>query len=371
MRQDEIVRAEIIQDVQRLPDEANYHQDRTQTMILDILFIYCKANPDRGGYRQGMHELLAPIVHAIEQDAVDGSAAGHDASSPDQSMLEVLDSSYIEHDAYVLFSRVMERAQAFYEVNDASDPPTAVPDSRFQEQCSAIVERSKFIHEVCLAKVDEELASHLTSIEVLPQIFLIRWIRLLFSREFPFDQFLVLWDTILAADPSLDLVNFICCAMLIRIRWQLLEADYSVCLQLLLKYPPPAPPHGPHTFVDDALYLREHTNAAGGAALIVKHTGKTPGDTSPLPRPRSGGSNSLRQKGLGRSPLPSPSRFTQQQGSVESVSGRGQECQGRAGTGRETGHQPSSAERHGGTSAQRAKLQRDAKLAEGVEEYPR
>lgn len=44
--------------------------------------------------------------------------------------------------------------------------------------------------------------------------------RLLFSREFPFEQFLALWDTIFAVDPSLDLIDLICVAMLIRIRWQ-------------------------------------------------------------------------------------------------------------------------------------------------------
>lgn len=51
-------------------------------------------------------------------------------------------------------------------------------------------------------------------------LFTSRWIRLLFSREFPFNQFLVLWDTILAVDPSLDLIDLVCCAMLLRIRWQ-------------------------------------------------------------------------------------------------------------------------------------------------------
>jgi TBC1 domain family protein 5 len=58
-----------------------------------------------------------------------------------------------------------------------------------------------------------------------------RWIRLLFSREFPFNQLLVLWDTIFAVDPSLKLVDLICVAMLIRIRWQCtlppLFSDYS------------------------------------------------------------------------------------------------------------------------------------------------
>lgn len=46
-----------------------------------------------------------------------------------------------------------------------------------------------------------------------------RWVRLLFGREFPFEQLLVLWDTMFAFDPDLNLVSLVCVAMLIRIRW--------------------------------------------------------------------------------------------------------------------------------------------------------
>lgn len=46
-----------------------------------------------------------------------------------------------------------------------------------------------------------------------------RWIRLLFGREFPFEQLLILWDTIFAFDPDLELIDLVCVAMLIRIRW--------------------------------------------------------------------------------------------------------------------------------------------------------
>ncbi|UNI14333.1 hypothetical protein JDV02_000970 [Purpureocillium takamizusanense] len=277
-------------------------------MILDVLFIYCKTNPDRGGYRQGMHELLAPIVHVVQQDAVSRSATTTEAF--DEEMLDHLDADFVEHDAYILFSRLMERAKAFYEIKDA-------PDQGHAEQRSTIVERSKYIHEACLQRVDQELANHLQNIEILPQIFLIRWIRLLFSREFPFDQFLALWDTVFAIDPSLDLIDLICCAMLIRIRWQLLEADYSVCLQLLLKYPPPEQAHGPHTFVDDALYIRKHMTAAGGAVLIQKYTGRMPdlSEKPYLPPPSTGNS----QRTSSRPSLPSPSKFIQQQGRVESL----------------------------------------------------
>lgn len=154
MRQDEAIRAEIQQDVSRLPDDPFYHQEVIQTMILDILFLYCKLNPSAGGYRQGMHELLAPIVYVVAQDSVDGKQSSA-VDTFDPTIVELLDASQVEHDSFALFSKVMDRAGAFYEVEQ-----------------NTIVEKSKYIHEVALLKIDEELANHLRDIEVLPQIFL-------------------------------------------------------------------------------------------------------------------------------------------------------------------------------------------------------
>lgn len=139
---------------------------------------------------------------------------------------------------------------------------------------------------------------------------------------------LALWDTIFAYDPELDLIDLICVAMLLRIRWTLLEADYSVALQLMLKYPVPPPPHGPHTFVDDAIYLRDHPNAAGGVTLIFKYTGRSPTVSTPTPIPTARpsppsfqGFGSLRQRTLGaRSPLSTTAaRLLQQPGGVEAL----------------------------------------------------
>ena len=104
----------------------------------------------------------------------------------------------------------------------------------------------------------------------------------------------------------------------------MLEADYSVCLQLLLKYPPPQAPHGPHTFVDDALYLKGHLHSSGGSSLILKYTGRMPAQPSSTSRSRPTTPNTqslaVRSRALaGRSPLASPSRFIQQQGGVEAI----------------------------------------------------
>jgi TBC1 domain family protein 5 len=45
-----------------------------------------------------------------------------------------------------------------------------------------------------------------------------RWLRLIFTRELPFDIALRLWDGIFAQDPELGLLDFICIAMLLLIR---------------------------------------------------------------------------------------------------------------------------------------------------------
>jgi len=91
---------------------------------------------------------------------------------------------------------------------------------------------------------------------------------------------------------------------------------------LLLKYPAPSPPHGPQSFVDDAVYLRDNFSAVGGAEIISKYSGKPPilqpQDLRPGTPLGQGISPRMRFSGS-RSPLPSPARFLQQQGGVEAL----------------------------------------------------
>lgn len=57
---------------------------------------------------------------------------------------------------------------------------------------------------------------------VLPPSLLLcsRWIRLLFSREFPFLTTLDLWDAIFAEGNTLEIVDYLYVAMLINIKGQ-------------------------------------------------------------------------------------------------------------------------------------------------------
>lgn len=156
-----------------MPDESYFRKPETQRILLDILFIFCKINQDVG-YRQGMHEVLAPILWVVEEDALSTTEHDQSNSTDDSTMKQMLDSAYIEHDAFTLLSLVMRSAKSFYELGEpdrrASTP--SVGSGTPQSGESPIVERSKRIHEVYLARLDPGLAEHLTNIEVLPQIFL-------------------------------------------------------------------------------------------------------------------------------------------------------------------------------------------------------
>jgi len=135
-----------------------FREPSTQKQLLDILFIYSKLNPDTG-YRQGMHELLAPILWAISQDAVKPETVSTtDQAEAEGFMLDVLSHHYVEHDAFSLFCAVMQTAKTFYELGDNKD-------------ASPIVARSQRVNDELLTAVDPELAEHLTHVGVLPQIY--------------------------------------------------------------------------------------------------------------------------------------------------------------------------------------------------------
>lgn len=123
-----------------------------------------------------MHEILAPILWVVEQDAISNGHNSDEISQVEEDLLlkQTLDHNYIEHDAFTLLSLIMRSAKSFYELGepDTRSNASSVISGVSQQGSSPIVERSKRIHEVYLARVDPQLAKHLTDIEILPQVFL-------------------------------------------------------------------------------------------------------------------------------------------------------------------------------------------------------
>jgi TBC1 domain family member 13 len=72
-----------------------------------------------------------------------------------------------------------------------------------------------------------------------PQFYAFRWITLLLSQEFPLTATLRIWDALLG-DPTgrSDCLLRICTAMLLHVRPQLMQADFTRIMQTLQRYPP-------------------------------------------------------------------------------------------------------------------------------------
>ena len=141
-----------------MQDNFFFRDPIVQKRMLDILFIYSKLNPDLG-YRQGMHELLAPILWVVDSDAMDTTIMPKQKNRQDDKFMGlVLDREYVEHDSFSLFCAVMQTAKMFYEPGDKSGT------SALNSRCAVIQES--------LGLVDPDLADHLQVIGILPQVFL-------------------------------------------------------------------------------------------------------------------------------------------------------------------------------------------------------
>lgn len=141
-------------------------------MLIDILFTWSKLNPNIS-YRQGMHEIAAPVLWVVERDAVDSSTLPVTLTAEDELSSDIFASTFIEHDTFALFNVIMTELKSAYEHTS---------EGKGQEPSrSSIGARCTRIMEDYLSRVDPALADHLLNIEVVPQVFLLLVICLTYS----------------------------------------------------------------------------------------------------------------------------------------------------------------------------------------------
>lgn len=246
----------INKDVDRtFPDIEYFRSEAVQKSLTNILFIYSKLNPDVS-YKQGMHELAAPMLWVVAQDCILEDDMGF------------FKSEYSEADAFELFSQIMKSVKPWYmSVDSRSQPP--------------IVTKSVHIQEDLLRKADPELYKALKTNAIEPQIWGIRWIRLLFGREFKYDQMLALWDSMFAnpasvdneEDADLEIVDYICVVMLLRVRSRLIDAEHTDMLTTLLNYPlDETTPETMFCYVTNASYLQRNLSPVGARYIYDQYS---------------------------------------------------------------------------------------------------
>jgi len=241
--ENEQLRKTIMQDVDRTYPEYTYFQQQwVKDMMMEILFIYSRENPDVS-YKQGMHELLAPIIYLLDQEKM--------APQEGSILSQFMNQNYIENDAYILFERLMKTTGSWFANNNNNNNSNNCDHnkdhnkdnnhSHKKHSDTPILYKCQHIYHTLLKSKDPGLYSYITSLKIEPQLFLLRWIRLLFGREFHLHETLTLWDAIFAYDKAFSLIDYISVSMLMVIRDPILSTDQNGVLQLLFKYPNIAP----------------------------------------------------------------------------------------------------------------------------------
>ncbi|KAK7043610.1 hypothetical protein VNI00_008221 [Paramarasmius palmivorus] len=285
------LRKTILQDVERtlkplrrFPEIDFFRRRDVQEQLTNILYLYSSTHPAIG-YRQGMHELLAPVYLAVDFDstAIPSGFANADAH-------EICSATWVAADAWNIFQSIMNAVSIWYEWREGLDAANNLPSPlshhvnlnvaqgsmEIKPYVAPIVQACNKIQSSLLRSVDPLLWKHIQSTGIEPQIYGIRWLRLLFTREFSLPDAMKLWDGLFACDPSFELAQWICVAMLIRIRNQLLSADYTGQLTVLLRYPTPASDdpgsiHHTNLLLRQALALQMSPTPATGSSLVLEN----------------------------------------------------------------------------------------------------
>ena len=244
-----------------------FHQSKIKSNLADILFIWNKENLDVG-YQQGMNDILAVTFLGLYPCYFkNGKKLGKNAilkiSSEQISAIQNAEDIYdffhdedeLYSDLYFCFSKLMKRGlkELFetykgnekaivnykkYELftNQLEQEPTDDMNNPLNIRCTLIIKEK-------LKSIDPDLYQHFKKIGLNCGIFLQRWLKCMFDREFDLKDIFIIWDSIFATPDSqngygLVFLDYIAISMILRIRKTLLQSDQNECFATLFKYPP-------------------------------------------------------------------------------------------------------------------------------------
>lgn len=229
--------------VRTFPDMEFFRRAEMQGILENVLFNFASENPHLS-YKQGMHELLATLLYVLHTDS-QNCLINYEGGYANETIATLLDLKYLEHDVFHLFCALMKSIETWYQ----NDEILMVPDPPNKRENGGIINRSgrqqvssvlgiklKMISENIVKNYDLELFNHLEALQIAPQIYGIRWMRLLFGREFEFLDLLTVWDSMICDQISMSLTDYIFAGMLVTIREELVNGDYTDCLNNLMRH---------------------------------------------------------------------------------------------------------------------------------------
>jgi hypothetical protein len=255
-------------DLQRTHQAIDLFQTtKTKNILSNVLFVYAKKYWGDIPYGQGMNEIVAMIYICLypyyfsSNEKIDKEKIYEYLNDIDKYYKEIYlffhDEDQIQSDLYYLFESLESKGVSdIYERFDIkpTEPnyhlyelfPDIIIDRSDEDRTNHLNLRAYTIFKEKLKLIDNRLFSHLKKVNVKCNYYMHRWIKCIFAREFDLDDVLTLWDKIFYYQfysgkkykYSLVYIDFICTAMLVKIRHELLrKRDDGDIYTIIFHYP--------------------------------------------------------------------------------------------------------------------------------------
>ena len=258
----------INKDLDRTHQEMDiFLQNKIKNILANVLYIWSKENSEVS-YRQGMNELLAIIFIVFYPFYF---TCNRKPKNTKENIVDFLkDINLYKDDLYIFFHDEDEiQSDLFYTfealmkkgMTNLFDPhilqkdepgyklyeifPQMWKDDSNENNPTYVYRRSSLLIKEKLKSLDNELYTHFKKIDLNCESFLQRYLRCIFCREFNLDDVYIIWDLIFydnymnRKNQKYDFIymEYICIAMIFKIRDTLKDADQNECFSILFKYP--------------------------------------------------------------------------------------------------------------------------------------
>ena len=258
----------INKDLDRTHQEMDiFLQNKIKNILANVLYIWSKENSEVS-YRQGMNELLAIIFIVFYPFYF---TCNRKPKNTKENIVDFLkDINLYKDDLYIFFHDEDEiQSDLFYTfealmkkgMTNLFDPhilqkdepgyklyeifPQMWKDDSNENNPTYVYRRSSLLIKEKLKSLDNDLYTHFKKIDLNCESFLQRYLRCIFCREFNLDDVYIIWDLIFydnymnRKNQKYDFIymEYICIAMIFKIRDTLKDADQNECFSILFKYP--------------------------------------------------------------------------------------------------------------------------------------
>jgi len=242
-----------------------FQKNKTKNILSNILYIYSKGNYDIP-YGQGMNELVSMLYICLYPYYLPKKE--NHTKEEIKEYLKDIDSHYediylyfhdedeLQSDIFYLFESIMLKGiKDLYGKDDVKKDdknyniyelfPDIIKDLSNEERPIPLNLRSSLVIKEKLKVIDIKLYNHFKRININCNYFLHRWFKCIFTREFDINDVSCLWDKIFLYEYTksklykypLVYMDFICVAMIIKIRSKLIKKDENDCFTILFHYP--------------------------------------------------------------------------------------------------------------------------------------